>query len=182
MALAWSAPAYADGRPIEFERAATPTDGMIVLPVSTDGALTGLAADADAAAAGAISKAISLAQFKGKSGQTLTLYGAGPFDAVLLIGTGAGIGTITEMQTFGALAASGTAAWPNGVRVVVPDAETIELDALVAAIGARLGGYNFGKWGALGVAGAEALPPQPLIFLSPDAAGAASAFPNDGEA
>lgn len=182
LAMAWSMPAYAEVRPIEFERAAPPKKGMIVLPVSTDGALAGLAKDADKAATGAISNAIALAKFKGNSGETLTLYGAGPFEAVLLIGTGDGVGTIADMQTYGALAASGTAVWPNGAKVVVPDAETIELDAYAAAIGARLGGYKFGKWGAQEDPGSETPAPKPLTFLSPKAAGAAAAFLNDGEA
>lgn len=182
LAMTLALPALADVRPIEFEKAARPSKGLIVLPVGTGGALAGLAEDADKAANGALSKAISLAKFEGDAGKTLTLYGAGPFEAVLLIGTGEGAVTATDLQIYGAHAASGTAGWPEGAKVVVPDARDVALDAVPAAIGARLGGYSFGKWGADESADAETPAPKVLTFLSPKAADAKAAFLKDGEA
>lgn len=182
LAITVALPARADVRPIGFEKAARPSGGLIVLPVGTGGALAGLAKDADKAAQGALSKAISLAKFKGEAGKTLTLYGAGPFDAVLLIGTGEGPVTQTDLQTYGAHAASGTAGWPDGAKVVVPDAGEVALDAVAAAIGARLGSYNFGKWGAPGPAEAGTPAPKTLTFLSAKAADAEAAFRKEGEA
>lgn len=182
IALSLAMPAFADVRPIDFEKASRPTKGLVVLPVGTDGALTGLATDADKASNGAISKAVGLAKFKGETGKTLTLYDAGPFEAVLLIGTGEGLKTATDLRTYGAHAASGTAGWSAPAKVVVPDADDVALDATEAAIGARLGSYSFGKWGAVETEEADTAAPQGLVFLSPKATNAKAAFEADGEA
>ncbi len=182
LALSFAMPAFADVRPIDFEKAARPAKGFVVLPVGKDGALTGLAKDADKASSGALSKALGLAKFTGETGQTLTLYDAGPFDAVLLIGTGEGLQTATDLRDYGAHAASGTKGWAGPAKVVVPDAGDVALDATEAAIGARLGSYSFGKWGAAETDEADAAAPQALIFLSPKAVNAEAAFQTDGEA
>lgn len=182
LALSLAMPAFADLHPIGFEKASRPAKGFVVLPVGKDGALTGLAKDADKASSGALSKALGLAKFTGETGQTLTLYDAGPFDAVLFIGTGEGLQTATELRDYGAHAASGTKGWAEPAKVVVPDAGDVALDATEAAIGARLGSYTFGKWGAAEIDDADAAAPQALIFLSPKAANAEAAFQKDGEA
>ncbi|WP_291197141.1 leucyl aminopeptidase [Hyphomonas sp.] len=182
LALSLAMPAFADLRPIDFEKASRPAKGFVVLPVGKDGALTGLAKDADKASNGALSKALGLAKFTGETGQTLTLYDAGPFDAVLFIGTGEGLQTATDLRDYGAHAASGTKGWAESAKVVVPDAGDVALDATEAAIGARLGSYTFGKWGAAEIDDADAAAPQALIFLSPKAANAEAAFQKDGEA
>ena len=181
-ALSLAMPAFADLRPIDFDKDARPTKGLVVLPVGMDGALTGRSKDADKASNGALSKAIGLAKFKGDMGETLTLYDAGPFEAVLLIGTGEGLKTATDVRTYGAHAASGTAGWAEPAKVIVPDAGDVALDATEAAIGARLGSYNFGKWGAVEADEAETPAPQGLIFLSPKPADAKAAFQTEGEA
>ena len=181
-ALSLAMPAFADPRPIDFEKDARPSKGLFVLPVGMDGALTGRSKDADKASNGALSKAIGLAKFKGDMGETLTLYDAGPFEAVLLIGTGEGLKTATDVRTYGAHAASGTAGWAEPAKVIVPDAGDVALDAAEAAIGARLGSYNFGKWGAAETDEAETPVPQGLIFLSPKPADAKAAFQTEGEA
>jgi leucyl aminopeptidase len=155
---------------------------MVVLPVGKDGALEGIAAAIDAAAQGALAEAIKLAKFKGEPGQTLTLYGVGPHPAVLLIGTGATLKSAVDLRTFGALAAKGTAGWPTDAQVVVPDARDVEHDAAEAALGARLGEYDFGKWGAPAAAGATSQRGSGLTFLAPRAAASKAAFRTEGEA
>lgn len=179
-ALSLAMPAFADLRPVGFEKASRPSKGFVVLPVGKDGALTGLAKDADKASDGALSRALDLAKFTGETGQTLTLYDAGPFEAVLLVGTGEGLQTARDLRDYGAHAAGGTKGWAKPAKVVVPDAADVALDATEAAIGARLGSYSFGKWGA--AEKDEAAAPQALIFLSPKAADAEAAFRTDGEA
>ncbi len=182
IALSLAMPAFADLRPIDFEKDARPTKGLVVVPVGMDGALTGRSKDTDKASNGALSKAIGLSKFKGEMGQSLTLYDAGPFEAVLLIGTGEGLKTATDLRTYGAHAATGTAGWAGPAKVIVPDAGEVALDATEAAIGSRLGSYNFGKWGAEQTEDAETAVPQGLIFLSPKPADAKAAFLDDGEA
>jgi len=178
-ALAMAMPAIADARPVEFERAARPSGGAVVLPVGKDGALTGLTLDADKAAKGAIAAAIAMAGFKGEAGKSLTLYGAGPYSAVLLVGTSEGVKTAQDLKIYGGAAAQGTGGWKAPVKVVVPDAPGVVQDAAVAAMGAQLGAYNFGKWGK--AADAEKAP-QALTFLANDAAAAKRTFDRDGAA
>jgi leucyl aminopeptidase len=180
MILTLAAPLSAAPRAIDFAEAVAPTAGTVVLPVGQGGTLTGAAAQVDAVAGGAIAEAIRLAKFKGDPGQTLTLYGVGPHPAVLLVGTGAAPRTAVELRVYGALAAKGTAGWPTTAQVVVPDALEVEHDAAEAAIGARLGGYDFGKWGAAASAKTDA--PPALTFLAPRASAAQAVFRRDGEA
>jgi leucyl aminopeptidase len=182
LALLLSSAASAAPRPIEFAPAERPAAGLLVLPVGKDGALAGLAQDIDRTAGGAIAAAIRLAKFKGDAGATLTLYGVGPYPAVLLIGTGAGPTSAAELRAYGALAATGTADWPAVAQVVVPDAKDVARDAVEAALGARLGEYDFGKWGATKPAADPATAARGLTFLAPQAAATRAAFLRDGEA
>lgn len=180
-AMAMAMPAFAEPRPVEFERAARPASGAVVLPVGKDGALTGLSQDADKAAKGAIAAAIATAGFKGEAGKSLALYGAGPYSAVLLVGTGEGVKTAQDLKTYGGVTAQGTSGWKTPVKVVVPDAADVAHDAAVAAMGAQLGGYNFGKWGKAPEADAEK-PTSALTFLARDANAARTTFDRDGAA
>ncbi|MEX1250150.1 MAG: leucyl aminopeptidase [Hyphomonas sp.] len=178
-ALALAMPAIAEARPVEFERAARPAGGAVVLPVGKDGALSGLSQDADKAAKGAIAAAIATAGFKGEAGKSLALYGAGPYSAVLLVGTGEGAKSAQDLKTYGGVTAQGTSGWKTPVIVVVPDAADVAQDASVAAMGAQLGAYNFGKWGKPAEAGE---PAGGLTFLAKDAAAAKRTFDRDGAA
>jgi leucyl aminopeptidase len=187
-----SSPALAAPRAIDFADAGQPTAGLLVLPVGKGPALSGVGQQADTAANGAIGEALRLAGFKGESGQTLSVYGAGPYPAVLLIGTGDGAASAVDLRTYGALAAKGTAGWPGAARVVVPEATAVANPAAEAALGARLGDYDFGKWreataagpaaGTASAAGAASTPRAPLTFLSPQAPAERIAFQRDGEA
>jgi leucyl aminopeptidase len=182
LALLLSTAASAAPRPIDFAPAERPAAGLLVLPVGKDGALTGLAQDIDRAADGAITAAIALAKFKGAAGETLTLYGVGAYPAVLLIGTGESVRSAVDLRNYGALAATGTAGWPATAKVVVPDAKDVVWDAVEAALGARLGEYDFGKWGATKPAADPATAARGLTFLAPQAAATRAAFLSDGEA
>ena len=178
-----AAPVLAALRPIEFAQSDRVLQGAIVLPVGKGGELAGPAKQADTAAQGAITEALRLAGFKGESGQTLALYGKGPFAAVLLIGTGDGVSSAVDLRVFGAHAAKGTSGWPSGAEVVVPDAPSVEHDAVEAAVGARLGEYDFGKWGAQKPAAADtSAAATTLTFLAPAPDAAREAFVREGEA
>ncbi|MCU0732658.1 MAG: leucyl aminopeptidase family protein, partial [Hyphomonas sp.] len=63
--------------------------------------------------------------------------------------------------------------------VVVPDAPGVKQDAAVAAVGAQLGAYNFGKWGKVQEADKA---PKALTFLASDAAAAKRTFDREGAA
>jgi len=175
-------PAIAALRGIDFAEAERPSGGMLVLPVGKGPALAGIARNADAAANGSIAEAMRLASFKGDAGETLAVYGTGPYPAVLLIGTGEGVKSAVDLRSFGALAAKGTAGWPSPAQVVVPDAGDVRHPAAEAALGARLGEYEFGKWGAAAPAGKPAPTRPSLLFIAPQAAAATDAFRREGEA
>lgn len=172
----------AAARAIDFVAAESPTTGFVVLPIGKDGTLAGLATQVDAVAQGAIAKAIGLAKFTGEAGQSMTLYDVGPYSAVLLIGTGAAPKSAIDLRVFGALAAKGSSGWPSAAQVVVPDASDVELDAVEVAIGARLGTYDFGKWGGAVSSSSDETTSSGLKFMTAQFAGAQSAFRRDGEA
>lgn len=174
------APVMAAVRPLEFAQAERPSAQSIVLPVTKGGQLAGGAQAADEAAQGAISEAIRWAAFKGEAGQTLALYGKDPYAAVLLIGIGEGVSSAVDLRNFGAHAAKGTTSWTSPVQVVIPDASAVEYDAAEAAVGARLGEYDFGKWGGTKSSTKESA--QTLIFLAADSQAAKRAFERDGAA
>ncbi len=125
-----------------FGKLALPKDGVLVLPVGEELPLTGEAAALDAKLDGALSKAMQAAEFKGKAGQSLNLYNAGPYKRVLLAGAGkqdaprraellgAAIAAALAKETEAALLAEGFTA---------PQAADIGL-------GARLRAYKFDKY------------------------------------
>lgn len=174
-------PAEASSRSLAFAQAERPTAQSIVLPVTQGGQLAGIGQAVDEATQGAISAALQVAGFKGEAGQMLALYGKGPYSAVLLIGIGEGLSSVVDLRNFGAHAAKGTARWTTPTEVVVPDAANIEHDAVEAAIGARLGDYDFGKWGETKSSRTETAS-QALTFLAADAEQAQQRFERDGAA
>lgn len=178
--IALALPAAAEIPAIDFAKAQRPSSGAVVLPVGKDGALDGITREADRAAKGAIAEAIASSGFKGEMGQTLTLYGTGPYSAVLLVGTGEGLTSATELKTYGGTVAKGTSSWKAAVNVVVPDASGVANDAAIAAQGAMLGAYDFGKWGKAAEPVSE--PKVKLTFLAPDAAAAKRAWDGDAKA
>ena len=63
---------------ISFVKPAPPRDGALILPMAEGGTLDGLAADLDAAAGGAIKRALAAAEFKGRKGQSCTVWAPMP--------------------------------------------------------------------------------------------------------
>jgi leucyl aminopeptidase len=59
---------------IAFVKPALPRHGALVLPVAEDGSLAGLAQAVDAASGGAIARALAAANFKGRKGQSCTVW------------------------------------------------------------------------------------------------------------
>lgn len=179
-AMVLAMPALADVPGIDFAKAERPSKGAVALPVGKDGALEGISREADRAARGAIAEAIKTAGFKGAAGQSLALYGVGPYSAILLVGTGDGLKSASDLQVYGGTVAKGTSSWTATVDVVVPDAKDVANDAAIAAQGAMLGSYDFGKWGK--AAAPQAAPKVTLNFLAPDANAARRAWESDARA
>ncbi|MGB7405970.1 MAG: leucyl aminopeptidase [Pacificimonas sp.] len=144
--LSASVPALAAAPDIGVSDAALPASGKIVVSVGEDGAMSLAATEADARTGGALERAIAAADFEGGEGSTLPLYGLAPYDAVLVVGTGEGVTSGSDLQDFGGTVAQKTSGWTGTLSIAVPDSPAIEDDAAHAALGARLGSYDFGKW------------------------------------
>lgn len=127
---------------ITFGKLALPKDGVLILPIGEGQPLAGDAAKLDESLHGAISTAITAAEFQGKSGQKLSLYAVAPYRHILLIGTGkddaprrasllgAAISRALSKESAATILAEG-----------FPADQTADI-----ALGARLSAYRFDKY------------------------------------
>ncbi|MCQ4162334.1 leucyl aminopeptidase [Roseomonas sp. GC11] len=126
-----------------FVKATLPKAGALVLPLAEGFSLSGLAAEADAACQGAIARGLEAAGFKGKKGQSCTLWAPGAhLSRVVAIGLGAA-------AEAAAVEAAGGALWPlvSAEPEAVVDAAALEAPLVATlAFGARLRGYRFDKY------------------------------------
>lgn len=162
------------GATIEFAAGPAPKDGAIAVIVGKDG-LTGAAAEADRSAGGALAKALAAAEFTGKAGATQTFFSVGPYTRVIALGVGDGVKTQADLVTLGGRIAQ--AAKSGAVSVATPDIESMTDEAAHLALGAELGGYDFGKWGK-----AKKDPGLSLTFLTPEAVSAKTVWTKDARA
>ncbi len=134
---------------IAFVKPALPRSGALILPVAEDGGLGGLAADLDAAAGGAVKRALDAAEFKGRKGQSCTVWAPmssgqpGPSRIVAV-----GLGKAGELSADAAEAAGG-AALPlvRAEREATVAAEALAPDLAAAfAMGMALRGYRFDRY------------------------------------
>ena len=95
---------------VAFVKPALPRGGALVLPMAENSGLGGLAADLDAAAGGAVKRALAAAEFKGRKGQSCTVWTPlpegqpGPTRIVAV-----GLGKAEELSAEAAEAAGGAA-------------------------------------------------------------------------
>lgn len=132
---------------ISFASIELPKDGAIVFLVEKDKPLEGLAAEADALMAGALSKSIDTGRFTGASGQTLdVLSPAGmSVDRIVVVGIGEkDKNTEAEWAEIGAAVTSATAM--TGSETVSVVVETEDSDVVSMAEGSLLRSYRFDKY------------------------------------
>jgi leucyl aminopeptidase len=140
---------------IAFVKPVLPRHGALVLPLVEAGPegmseLVGLAQAVDAASGGAIARALAAASFKGRKGQSCTIWApaleggvSGPSRIVAI-----GLGKAAELTPEG-LEAAGGAALPlvNGEREAVIAAETLAAPQAAAfALGLLLKSYRFDRY------------------------------------
>lgn len=132
---------------VTFASIEMPKGGAVVFLVEKDKPFTGLAAEADAATSGALSKARDVSRFTGSSGQTLevTVPAGLKVERVLLIG----IGELDKMDETkwaeaGGVITAALAGSGSNEAAIVADIEGA--DALSLAEGALLRGYRFDKY------------------------------------
>jgi leucyl aminopeptidase len=75
-------------RVIDFSDYQLPGEGAIAVPVTESEALTGVAAAVNEATGGSLALALAEADFTGKPGDTLTLFGVRPYSRIDLVGVG----------------------------------------------------------------------------------------------
>ncbi|MDE2240415.1 MAG: leucyl aminopeptidase, partial [Rhodospirillales bacterium] len=127
---------------ILFAKLALPKDGVLVLPVGEDLPLSGKAAVLDETLDGALSKAMTAAAFKGKAGQVLNSYNAGPYKRVVL--TGAGKPDAPRRAEL--LGAAITTALAKETEAAILTEDFTALQAAEIGLGARLRAYRFDKY------------------------------------
>ena len=129
---------------VSFAIPALPRSGALVLTVAKGGTLEGLAAEADAAASGALSRAMAASRFDGAAKATLEITAPSGLDAerVLLVGVGeeldARLAEDVGGTVYSALAASGS----ESAMLVWPHAGS----GAAAGLGAALAAYRFDKY------------------------------------
>jgi leucyl aminopeptidase len=128
--------------------------GVLVLGVAEDGGFTGLAAEADKAAGGALKRAIGVTRFKGKHGQVVEVLAPQGLKAnrVLIFGLGKpaafsttsaeqiGAGAVGRLFTSGEKDVTFAVEAPKGAK-----AKPAELSAHIA-MGAKLRSYTFNHY------------------------------------
>jgi leucyl aminopeptidase len=130
---------------IAFVKPALPRSGALVLPLAEEAALAGLAKQADEATGGAIARGLEAAKFKGRKGQSATLWapGAGLSKVVAV-----GLGKAADIAAQGAEAAGGAIAGAIAQEreaVVAADGLAPALAASLA-MGAALKSYRFDRY------------------------------------
>ena len=130
---------------IAFVKPALPRSGALVLPMAEEAKLDGLAQQADKAAGGAIARGLEAAKFKGRKGQSVTLWapGAGLSKVVAI-----GLGKAGDIAAEGLEAAGGTIAGAlaqDREGVVAADG-LAPAQAASLAMGVTLRSYRFDRY------------------------------------
>ena len=114
--------------------------------VGKDAALSGAAAELDNQTDGRLTNALEDAEFKGKFGKSLDLYGMSPFSRVTVIGTGDDTLTIRQLRDLGDHAAQASDNEKN-LSIMIDDLNTdVDETAAQIAMGYKLGSYKFTKY------------------------------------
>jgi leucyl aminopeptidase len=129
---------------IAFAKAALPKTGVVVVPLGEGSALSGLAVALDKLLSGGLTAALKAAEFTGKKGQSINLYGIAGLKRVLVLGLGKTAGLTTrQAEEFGG--AAQVALVKESSAVILADTLDERLAAHIG-LGARLRGYRFDKY------------------------------------
>ncbi len=162
---------------VSFAAPALPGSGALVLTVAKGGALDGLAAEADAAASGALSKAVAASRFDGEAKATLEVMAPSGLDAerVLLVGVGEALDARLAEDVGGAVYSALAKSGSESAALVWPQAGS----AAAAGLGAALAAYRFDKYRTQLKAGDRPALAE-LTIATPDAEAARQSYEADG--
>jgi leucyl aminopeptidase len=137
-------PAQAE-RTIGFAPYSVPSSGTVVIAVGEGVPQAGAFAEVDEVANGALRRAVDANAFRGKRNEFLNLPGIGPFDRVLLVGTGTDPVTPRLLEDVGGRAGQdGAKSTARRIEILWPGDEADAAAHL--AFGAALGQYRFLKY------------------------------------
>lgn len=155
-------------RPLHFS-ATAPTGGVLVVAMA-GAADTGSIPDA---LRDPIIRAVAAASYKGATDDTLSLYGIGGYDRIVLVGVPQGQLDAAALADFGGRAAQETAESPAPVAILADGlATSVTNPGAHVALGAALGGYRFDRLKSL--ASTPAI--QPLTIITTSAAASQSTY------
>ena len=129
---------------IAFAKAALPKTGVVVVPLNEGAALSGQAAELDKRLSGGLTAALKAAEFTGKKGQSVNLYGPAGLKRILALGVGKADALTSRLaEEFGG--AVQTALAKESAAVILADTLDDKLAAHIG-LGARLRSYRFDKY------------------------------------
>ncbi len=133
-----------DSMKVSFDKLALPTSGALVILVEKDTPFTGLAAEADNAVGGSLSKAKDVSNFTGATGQSKEIIAPVGLnvDRILLLGIGDGIKTNQQGLNAGASVTAALSLSGSEEATIIANDET----AVSLAEGALLRSYRFDKY------------------------------------
>jgi len=132
-------------RTIRFAPYSVPSSGTVVIAVGEGVPQSGAFAEVDSVAGGALRRAVDASAFRGKRDKHLSLPGIGPFDRVLLVGTGSEPVTPRLLEDVGGRAGlDGAKSTARRIDILWPGSEADAAAHL--AFGAALGQYRFLKY------------------------------------
>ncbi len=132
-------------RPVAFS-AEAPSSGVLVLPLGSAEELATRGTMLDAPSREAVSRALTAANFRYRTSNTLSLRGIGPWSQILVVGTTGDAPEDVRLQNLGGTAARETVREDGPVAIAAADYAG-NADALVQiGVGARLGGYSFDRY------------------------------------
>jgi len=140
-----SASAFAQDN-FTFAPNATPDGENIVLVINSDGDLTGPAATVNSATNNALEKALMAAEFEGKFGAKLHLYGLGDYQTLTIVGAGDEKLTARQLHDIGGTIAQAVDA-EDSQQIVFETFDTdVTTPSAQLAAGFGLGAYKFDKY------------------------------------
>ncbi len=162
---------------VSFAAPALPPSGALVLTVAKGGTLQGLAAEADAAASGALSKAVAASRFDGEAKATLEVTAPSGLDAerVLLVGVGAELDARLAEDVGGSVYSALAKSGSESAVLVWPQAGS----AAAVGLGAALAAYRFDKYRTQ-LKDKDKPTLGELVIAAPDADAARQSYEQDG--
>jgi leucyl aminopeptidase len=143
--LAYSA--YANTSNTQFEFAAVTTNAEhIAIFIGKDGELSKAVANINAKTEGRLETALKDAEFEGKFGKKLHLYGMTPFKSIIVVGTGEDQLSVRQLRDIGGYVAQASNN-DHSLSVIGEGLNTtLEQSAAQLAFGYALGSYSFDKY------------------------------------